>query len=87
MAAARVPVRKSSADVGAAEGHVEMRVRVDAAGKKQQAGCIDDLVGRAGWDAGADLLDGRAVDEQVGVHGRVGVDDGAVLDEDVGMGI
>ena len=28
--------------VGAAEGHVEMRVRVDAAGQKQQAGGVDD---------------------------------------------
>ena len=30
---------------GAAEGHVEMRVRVDAAGQQQQAGRIDDRVG------------------------------------------
>ena len=67
---------------GAAEGHVEMSVRVDAAGQKQQAGCVDDgLRGRCG-DAGADLLDDCAVDEDVGAHGGVGVDYGSVLDEE-----
>ena len=30
--------------IGAAKGHVEMRVRVDAAGEQQQAGCVDDCV-------------------------------------------
>ena len=44
--------------IGAAEGHVEMSVRVDAAGQQQQAGGIDDYVRCRGGNAGADFLDG-----------------------------
>ena len=43
-AAARVPVSISSALSGAAEGHVEVGVHVDAAGQDEHAGGVDDRV-------------------------------------------
>ncbi len=67
---------------GAAERHVEMRVRINAAGQQQQAGGIDDGVGGACRNAGANFFDDRAVDEDVGLRGGVRIDDGAVLDEE-----
>ena len=66
--------------VRAAEGHIEVRVRVDAAGKDKKAGCIDDLFGGTWWDSCAYFLDGCAVDEEIGLHIRVGVYNGSVLD-------
>ncbi len=65
---------------GAAEGHVEMGVHVDAAGHNEQTRGIDDGVA-VGGDVGGDLLDGLAVKEDVGFVLSVGVDDGAVLDQ------
>ncbi len=59
-----------------------MRVRVDAAGQDQQAGSIDDCFGSTRWNTGANFLDDRAVDQQIGFYRRVGIDDGSVLDED-----
>jgi hypothetical protein len=47
---------------------------------------VDDSVRGIGGNAGADFLDDFAVDQQIGVRGGVGVDDGAVLDEDCGHG-
>jgi len=67
--------------VGAAEGHVQMGVCVDATGQQQEAGCIDDCVCGGGWNSPANLLDDRTVDQQIGLSGRVGVDDGPVLNE------
>ena len=63
-----------------AEGHVEMRVRVDAAGQHVLAGCVDHLVC---WvvERFADQGDPLAVDEHVGdivVRRR---DDAAILDQ------
>ena len=43
-AAARVPVSKSSARCGAAERHVEMSVRVNAAGEQQQAASVNHCI-------------------------------------------
>ena len=63
----------------AAERHVEMRVRVDAAGEQQHAGGVNDFVGSGGGNAGADFFDDGSVDEEVGAHCGVGVDDGSVL--------
>ena len=68
IAAARVPVSKVVGRVGAAEGHVEMRMRVDAAGEHQQAGGIDDFVGSARRNARADFLDDRAIDQEIGFY-------------------
>ena len=64
----------------AAEGHVEVGVRVDAARQDVPARRVDDLVGRH-VERGADEGDPLAVDEDVGdvVVGRG--DDAAVLDQ------
>ena len=66
---------------GAAEGHVEVGVDVDAAGHQEEAGGVYE--GVAGGvnvrSYGGDLF---AFDEDVGLLGRVCVDDGGVLDED-----
>ena len=52
----------------AAEGHIEMSVRIDATGQQQQPARIHHLVRRAGRNARANLLDRRAVDQQIGLH-------------------
>ena len=65
---------------GAAEGHIQMGVHVDAAGHHQQAGGIDHGVA-GGGNVGADLLDRLAVAEDVGLALAVRVDDGAILDQ------
>ena len=67
--------------VGAAKGHVQMSVRVDAAGQQQEAGCVDDCVCGGGWNPRTDFLDGRAIDQQIGLSGRVRADDGSVLNK------
>jgi hypothetical protein len=53
-----------------------MSVRVDAAGQQQEAGCVDDCVCGGGWNPRTDFLDGRAIDQQIGLSGRVRADDG-----------
>ena len=67
----------------AAERHVEVRVRVDAAGDDVLAGCVDHPVAIGGCGAGQvhgpyDL----ALDEHVLGDPARGTDDGAVLDDD-----
>ncbi len=74
--------------LGAAEGELEVGVRVDAAGDDVLAGRVDDGVGRglevgaervrAGLEQGDDLL---AVDEHVGIDAPGGGDDGSAGDE------
>ena len=66
----------------ATEGHVEVGVRVDAAGQKQQAGGIDNGAGCCRGDTGTNFLNHCAVDEYVGLRGGICVDDGAVSDEE-----
>ena len=51
---------------GAAEGHVEMRVHVDAAGQQQHAGGVEHLSPAARGNARADFLDAFAFDQNVG---------------------
>ena len=68
---------------GAAEGHVEMGVAIDAAGEDVHAGGVDDFGRRSFRDAGADFLDDFAFDQDVGGECVRGGDDGAVADEGV----
>ncbi len=65
---------------GAAEGHVEMGVHVDAAGHNEETGGIDHGVAGSG-NVGGDLPDRLSVTEDVGLVLSVGVDDGAILDQ------
>src|SRR6185369_6105291 len=63
------------------EGHVQMRVLVDAAREKQHAGGVESLVRWSSCDAGADFLDCFAFDQHVRRKCFVGGNDGAVLNE------
>ena len=64
----------------AAEGHVEVRVNVNATGHYEEIGRVDDVVIRF-RDVGGDLRDLLAFDEDVGALRACGVDDGSVLDQ------
>src|ERR1035441_6024794 len=68
---------------GAAEGHVEVGVGVNAAGQDVHAGGVDDGGGGVLGNAGADFLDAFAFDQDIGGPGFVRRDDGAVADESV----
>ncbi len=55
----------------AAERHVEMRVRVDAAGQQQHASGVQHFMARLGWDARTHFFDGLAFDQYVRREGLV----------------
>jgi hypothetical protein len=63
--------------VGAHEGHLQMGMRIDAAGHDIAAGGVE--LGVAD-EVGADGGDLAALDQHVGLVGQVGGDDGAVFD-------
>ena len=52
---------------GAAEGHVQVGVHVDAAGHDEQACRIDDVCGHAASMSAADLADLLAFDQHIGL--------------------
>ena len=80
-AAATVPDSKSSADrMVAGERHVQVGVRVDAAGKDELAGRVDHAVG-GGGERRAHGGDRLAVDEHVGGNGLGGGHDATVADQ------
>ena len=81
IAAARVPVSKSSAELVPPKGMSRWVWASMPPGKQQQAGRIYDCFRRACGNAGADFFDGCAVDQQIGLYGRVGIDDGSVLNQ------
>ena len=64
----------------AAEGHVEMRVNVDASGDDQTAGGVDHFARVFGGELGSDGGDFIAVDADVGEASIGGGYDGAVAD-------
>ena len=64
--------------IGAHEGHLEVGMRVDAAGHDVAAGGVEDAVA---LEAGADGGDLAVLDGDVGLVGEVGGDDGAVADD------
>ena len=65
---------------GAAEGHVEVGVHVDAAGDDEHANSVDDAGGVLDGEASGDGGDLFAVDAEIGDGGVGGGDDGAVTD-------
>ncbi len=65
---------------GAHEGHLHVRVRIDAAGHHVAAGGVDDMVGVV-VEIGADGDDLVVLDEDVGLGGEIGGDDRAAFDE------
>ena len=66
---------------GSAEGHVEMRVDVDAARQQQHAGCVDHAAGVLGGQRWRDVADLFAIDQDVGGEGALGRDYGSVSDQ------
>ena len=64
--------------VGAHEGHLQMRMRVDPAGHHIAASRIEL---RPALEALPDLGDHPVLDADIGLVGEVGGDDGAVLDD------
>ena len=60
---------------GAAEGHVQVRVGVNAAGDHVEAGSLDDLVRGLCGNPRADFLDALSVDQDVRAHGVFRGDD------------
>ena len=64
--------------IGAHEGHLQMRMRVNPAGHDEAAGRIQHLVAFQVRSYGGD---DASVDQDVGLVGQVGGDDGAVLDD------
>src|SRR5439155_5130927 len=65
----------------AAEGHVDVGVRVDAAGQDQQAGGVQDRVG-LDLQTAADRGHDRVFDQEVGLVVVSSRDDAAVANED-----
>src|SRR2546426_2822446 len=65
---------------GAAEGHVEVGVDVDAAGNDEHAGGVEDARGVFGGKPGGDGRDFVAVDAHIGEGSVGGGYDGAVTD-------
>ena len=50
---------------GAAEGHIEVSVNVDAARDQQHTCCIDDLVGIGSRNGVGDVFDGFVLDQKI----------------------
>ncbi len=67
-----------------AEGHVEMRMRVDPARQHKQPRGIHHFVRRARRNAGAHFLDHRAVDQQIRLRAAVGIHNRSVLNQNLG---
>ena len=65
--------------IGPHEGHVEMGVRIDAAGHDEAALGVERAVAP---QALADRLDGLALDQHVGLVGAVGGDDRSAFDDE-----
>src|ERR1700733_12233737 len=67
---------------GAAEGHVEVSVDVDASGEEEHAGDVDDAVGLFDGDVWRDVFDLFADDQDVGFFGFGRGYYGAVAEEE-----
>ena len=82
IAAATVPVRKSSLTRTCADRKMQVGVHVDAAGHEQPARALDDGLARLGFERGRDRGDATvAADAQVGAPLAVDVENGSAAQQ------